>query len=153
LKKLLFAISFALLVLAGMACGQNSELKNTTAKITYPEENAKVAINEIVEGNSNNIAEGYKLWIIVYPRSVNRYYFQDFKPNFMANGEWSASAVIGNELSAGQKFDVYAALANNKADEFIVNDLKDCSEKQSWPGLKELPEGTTLMDKVTVIRG
>jgi hypothetical protein len=156
MKRFVLAVlTLAILVLPVLVTpvhGQNSGISNTTIKITSPEKNAKVSANEMIEGTSQNIPEGNRFWIAVYPRSVNRYYFQDFSPNFMPNGDWSNNAVIGDRMSSGQKFDIYVVLADGEANKLIENHLAECRARQSWPGLEKLPEGTTLFDKVMVIR-
>ncbi|AET65107.1 hypothetical protein Mhar_1749 [Methanothrix harundinacea 6Ac] len=112
-------------------------------------------IGEDIEGTSKGIPEGYELWITVYPDGVNRHFPQD-KRNLpiimMANGDWTAEAVIGSPPDHDMEFKLYAILADETANAEILEYLDGCIVNESWPGLEQLPDGAEIYDYVTVIR-
>jgi hypothetical protein len=148
-------VSIIMLLLAGTAIiyAQDSGLANTSISITSPKDLDEVNVQQRLEGTWNDIPDGYELWIAVQARNADRFYFQK-KPTMMMNGKWSGTANIGVQSvsNRGLEFDVYAILANETATDTIVEHLERCEENKSWPGLEELPLGTNVYNKVTVIR-
>ena len=145
-------VSLCLLVLGfGTVCCAGA----TEVEITSPSDGDTVSMVEDLEGTSKDIPEGDELWIMVYPDGVNRYYPQDKRdlPIIpMANGDWTAKAIIGCETDHGREFKLFAVLANETANAEILEYLDECIENGSWPGLEQLPDGAEIYDYVTVIR-
>lgn len=146
----LVALSLLVLGLVTVCCAGATEVE-----ITYPVDGDTVSMTEDLEGTSEDVPEDAELWIMVYPKGVNRYFPQD-KQNLpvimMANGDWTAQAIIGCPTDDGLEFKLFAVLADESANAEVVEFLVDCDKNGSWPGLPQLPDGTEIYDYVTVIR-
>jgi hypothetical protein len=150
-KYLPISLCFLVLGLGTVCCAGATEVE-----ITSPADGDTVSmIGEDIEGTSKDIPEGYELWIMVYPDGVNRFYPQDKRdlPLIpMANGDWTAEAIIGSDPDHGLEFKLYAVLANETANTEILDYLDRSREAGSWDGLEQLPDGAEIYDYVTVIR-
>lgn len=119
--------------------------------ITYPSALPKVNITETIHGTAKNISEGQQFWIAVYPQTAFKYYPQN-PVNIQSDGSWDVPAQFGGENNVGEKFDIVAVLADKNA-QTELNKYMDASEKAVfWPGMRELPNGTTKITNLTVIR-
>jgi len=124
-------------------------------KITNPSNGATVSKSIDVGGTSKDIPAGAALWIMVYPHGVNRYYPQDkrdFPVVMTANGDWSTKAVIGSDTDSGLEFEIFVVLADEKANQAIIDYLDKSKASGSWPGMEPLPDGSMIYDKVSVTR-
>ena len=121
-------------------------------KITYPYDGATVEIREIVRGTSQKIPEGQAIWIIVYPHLVDRYYPQNNSADVQANGDWTSNTSISIEEDVNRKFDIIAVLADKRAQDAFEAYIKQAKDTKTWPGLGKLIEGTTIYDRITVMR-
>lgn len=124
----------------------------TKVEITYPYDGATVEIREMVRGTSQKIPEGQTIWIVVYPHVAGRYYPQNDPADVQANGDWTSLTFIGVEEDVGGKFDIIAVLADKRAQDTFYAYLTQAKDKKTWPGLKRLPEGATIYDRITVTR-
>jgi PKD repeat protein len=123
----------------------------TQIKITYPSKGATVNIQETVKGTAKNIPKGYKIWILVYPHPANRYYPQSGKLT-LKNGKWSIPVYIGVKDNVGEKFDIFAVLANKQASDKFTEYIKTGEKTNSWPGMVGIPSGAKVYDNITVTR-
>ena len=119
-------------------------------EITYPLEGDGVNINVIVQGISGNIPEGQDIWVFV--SIENRYYPVSYPAVVQEKGDWSSSATFGDEKDTGEYFTVYATLVNQKAQDAINTYITESQTSGISPGMDELPTGTAIYDKPTVIR-
>lgn len=140
---IILALIFAV---TGTVCAE------TLVEFTYPQDGDTVDMSETVEGASEDIPDGYTLWVVVYPYGVYRYHPQNYLINFMANGDWFAEAIVGSEIDQGLKFNLFAVLADETANREINDYFEQCERDQNWPGLEELPEGAVIYDRVNVMR-
>ncbi len=125
----------------------------TEVEITYPSDGANVEIREMARGTSQKIPEGQAIWIVVYTHVVDRYYPRDNHADVQANGDWASSLTyIGIEEDVNKKFDIIAVLADKRAQDAFNAYLKQSEDTETWPGLKRLPEGATIYDRITVTR-
>lgn len=146
----LMALSLLVLGLGTVSCAGATEVE-----ITYPADGDTVPMTEDLEGTSEDVPEDAELWIMVYPEGVNRYFPQDkqsFPVIMMANGDWTAQAIIGSPTDGGLEFKLFAVLADESANAEIVEFLIWCDEEGSWPGLEQLPDGAEIYDYVAVVR-
>lgn len=119
--------------------------------ITYPSDLPKVNITETIHGTAKNIPEGQQLWIAIYPQTAFKYYPQN-PVNIQSDGSWNVPAQFGGEKNVGEKFNIVAVLADKNAQKDL-NTYMDFSENaSSWSGMRELPDGTTKITNLTVIR-
>lgn len=153
------------LILAGYAnwsqtinvdAGKTTSISQTLTPIPLPEvrinyDSNTVQINENISGTAKNIPDGYELWILVYPYAANRYYPQHDKVNIQ-NGEWSLPVGIGTEDNVGYKFDIIAVLADKEARAEFTSYIINCENTDKWPGMKKIPVGAKVYDRVIVIR-
>ncbi len=124
----------------------------TEVEITYPYEGATVEIREMVRGYSQKIPEGHAIWIVVYPHLVDLYYPQNNSADVQIYGDWTSNTSIGFEEDANSKFDIIAVLADKRAQDAFEAYIKQAKDTKTWPGLGKLIEGTTIYDRITVIR-
>lgn len=124
----------------------------TEVKISEPADGATVAQTERVKGTSRNVPDGKVVWIVAFVHAVGRYYPQNYPADVQANGDWSSLAYLGVATDVGLKFDIIAVLADKNIQAAFNNYLKDAKDKQSYPGLDQLPKGTLIYDRITVTR-
>jgi len=146
-KFLIFSISIAL-VLVGIFIMANwgADFK-TDVKINLPQ---KAYIEEDITGTATNIPDGYKLWILVYPNTAQKYYPQHDSIKIQ-DGKWSIKIRLGNENNTGEKFDIVAIIADEKANNELESYMDSCANGYC-PGLYDLPEGTSIKDSIEVTR-
>ena len=88
-------------------------------KIIAPSDNQFVRIQTKVTGTSQNLSPGEKLYILVYPSDVARFYPQ-LNPVINQSGDtWSCDVLIGLDRDVGRRFAVYAVLANKEAQKYL----------------------------------
>jgi PGF-pre-PGF domain-containing protein len=123
----------------------------STIKITYPSNSSSVNIQETVTGTAENIQEGQKLWILVYPLKANKFYPQNGNVN-VTNGAWSLTIGIGTSDNIGETFDIIAVLADQKAQEEFINYTNTGIKNDTWPGMMIIPDGAKEYARVRVTR-
>jgi hypothetical protein len=136
------------MILAGTATA-------TEIEITKPVDGDNVDTTQSIEGTSKDITDFQQIWIAVYIPSINRYYLQDKRSlgfNNLANGEWGTRAIIGGPNDSGREFQLLAILADENANNIIIEYLDKCNKDEEWPGMENLPAGVAAYDKVTVNR-
>lgn len=116
-------------------------------KINLPH---KAYIEEDIIGTATNIPDGYKLWILVYPNTAQKYYPQHDSIKIQ-DGKWSIKIRLGNENNTGEKFDIVAIIADEKANNELESYMDSCANGYC-PGLYDLPEGTSIKDSIEVTR-
>lgn len=153
--KSIFVIVLIGSVMLSMGVGINLGLEwplPTEAKITYPRDGSFVEINETIFGNYQNLHDDHKIWIIVLPQTVDKYYPQKAPADIIPGEEWSSHATLGIPEDSGDKFDVIVVIANKEAQNKFYKYLDDSILIDSWKGIDEIPPGATIYDRITVIR-
>ena len=88
--------------------------------------------------------------MLVFPPN-NRWY-----PNqgriFIFEDEWMMTAWMGSPDDSGEKFYIYAVLADEQVDKEFQNYMNTCEETKSWPGMSSLPKGAKIYDRIMVTR-
>jgi hypothetical protein len=120
-------------------------------KITYPLDSTTVQMKENITGTAINIPDGQQLWIAIYPQNANKYYPQN-PVDVQNDGSWTLPVQFGQPENVGVKYDLYAVLADKNAQKEFNDYLDNCIKTNSWPGMRELPNGTSQIIKLTVIR-
>jgi hypothetical protein len=122
-------------------------------KITYPTYGSNVSVTEVVQGTSLNIPEGQMIWIAVSVPNLNRYYPMAHAALIEWNGEWSSQTTLGRVNDTGQ-FDIIAMTVNqdgqNEINSYLANSVDHVTNY--YPGMSQLPGGTTVYDLVRVTR-
>lgn len=120
-------------------------------KITYPSNSSSVDMQETITGTAENIPEGQKLWILVYPLLAYKFYPQNPNVNII-NGEWSMTIGIGAKDNGGETFKIIAVLADQEANGEFTSYINTGISTGSWPGMGSIPEGAKVVNEVTVTR-
>lgn len=146
-KFLIFSTSIAL-VLVGIFIMANwgADFK-PDVKIDFSD---KAYINEDITGTATNIPDGYNLWILVYPKTAQKYYPQHDSIKIQ-DGKWSIKIRLGNENNTGEKFDIVAVLADQNANEMFET-YKSYCDTGNCPGMIGIPEGAEIYDTFEVTR-
>jgi hypothetical protein len=115
-------------------------------KITAPLNTAK--LSDIITGISKDIPNGQTVWILIYPHTADKYYPQ----NKVTNKNWNLSAQFGGANDTGIQFDVLAVMADQGAQNELQAYYDTSMKNNSWLGIKNLPNDTTELARVTVTR-
>ncbi len=131
--------------------GQNQQ---TFVKITYPVDASDVVSSEMVKGVAQNIPNDKQIWVIVYVPASNRYYPMEHSVAFLSGDEWQCQTFIGITNNTGERFDIFAVLADQSAQEQINYYYQNTINPSLgyYPGITSLPTGSTIMDTIRVIR-
>jgi len=122
-------------------------------KITYPRDGDEIECEEdichiTVEGTFQRIPNGQVIWILVFPQVPNSFYYpQDIHASLNnVNGTWTSPANIGiyEPEDDGKQFSIVVVVANK--------DAQDILEKAIGTGRKQLPQGASELDRITVTR-
>jgi hypothetical protein len=124
----------------------------TTVKITQPVNGDSVEHTEVVRGTSQKIPDEQKIWIVVFVQKAGRYYIQNNPADVQANGEWTSLTYFGIPKDVGLKFDILAVTADNDAQAAFSRYLNEARDRNDYPGLEQVPKGTTTHDRITVTR-
>jgi PGF-pre-PGF domain-containing protein len=153
-KSLVFIIATVLFFLFNVVTLTNAAPTDdiTSINITHPFDNSIVLMKEKVTGTSQNIPNGQKLWILVYPHNAYKYYPQHGSVAIENNGDWSIDIEIGTQVNVGEKFDIIAVLANQSAQNEFINYINTGINTKQWPGMPSIPNGAVEYAKVTVTR-
>jgi hypothetical protein len=148
-RKFVAALLLGILLASGCVPTAPAE---TSVSITQPAETAKVEQFLTVDGESQLLPKDSVIWLVIYLPVTGRYYPQNFPADIQANGEWSATAYIGQPSDSGLAADVIAVLAEKSAQAAFNNYLTEAKNKNDYSGLEKIPEGATIYDRVSVIR-
>jgi len=105
-----------------------------------------------VEGLSLEIPRDDKLWPVLYLNRVNRHYPQNGPLVIDETGKWESTFFIGQPKEIGRSFVIELVQANPQAHSEFISYQTEAGWRRSWPGLPELPAGSTVCDRMTVIR-
>ena len=150
MRKYPFVVLCLLLVNIGMGYSADA----IEVRIIKPPNGATVSKIIEVGGTSKGIS-AERLWICVYPPGVSRYYPQDkrdFPITMAVNGSWSTKVVLGRDEYTGSEFKLCAVVVDKMASNKIIEYLDKCKAKKSWLGLKQLPDGAEIYDKIAVTK-
>ncbi|MDQ3803192.1 MAG: hypothetical protein M3416_04990 [Acidobacteriota bacterium] len=120
-------------------------------KIIVPADNAAVPQSVKVIGKYQNLPEGQRIWVMVYPTDTGNYYPQD-PVKEQPDNTWTCDAFVGHGGDVGRIFFIQVVLADRDAQgEFntYVNRVKETNDS---PGMKVLPKGTQPCTSVRVRR-
>lgn len=145
-SKFLSALLFGALLIS--ACLPSE----TTVSIVRPTDGEKVEQTATVNGKSQLLPENHAIWLVVYLPVTGRYYPQNFPADIQANGEWSATAYIGQANESGLDADIIAVAADQSGQAAFNAYLSEARNKNDFPGLERLPEGAVIYDRVSVER-
>jgi hypothetical protein len=112
--------------------------------ITSPANNNAVNMQEWISGTSQNIPNGYQLWIVVH--EGNLYFPMVDRVQINTDGTWRYSTTIGKEDDHEKTFDIIAVLANSAAQATTQEWYKNPYD------LQNLPAGMTQHSTITVTR-
>lgn len=103
-----------------------------------------------VTGTAKHIGDN-SVYVVIYSCTDKMYYPQkiyDISPN----GEWSQTLYFGNESSGGNQYRLMLVTAD--ADTRIAYDqyIEASETHKTWPGMKELPDGTAVMREIDIVR-
>lgn len=121
--------------------------QKTIIKIAYPLNGAAVDQNEVVQGISQNIPSGTKLWVVVHIPNLGLYYPMAQPASMLSNGNWTSSATLGRSQDYGQ-FNVEVVTVDQAAESAFLRYIADGTQS----GMSQLPEGTTTYDIVVTNR-
>jgi hypothetical protein len=118
--------------------------------ITSPREGQQVVREILVEGSSKNLSTEQTIWVAIIPEDKALYYPQNGPANVQADGSWiSPSVFLGDQSDVGiKRFEILALVADQRAQQQLAAYLGE----EKFPGLVELPQGTIVVDRITVLR-
>ncbi len=121
-------------------------------KIIVPVDNATLPIEVNVKGTYQNLEQGQKIYVMIYPTNIGRYYPQPNAVLVQSNNNWSCEVLIGLNHDVGRIFLIHAVLADKEAQNVLdmyVNHIKDGNDS---PGMLELPKGAQICSSVRINR-
>ncbi|HEX8736088.1 MAG TPA: hypothetical protein VF721_12245 [Pyrinomonadaceae bacterium] len=121
-------------------------------KIIAPTDNATVSRPVTVQWKHKDLASGEKVYIMVYPTDIGRYYPQPKAAAEQPDNTWSSETSIGNESDVGRIFFIHAVIANKDAQNELNTYINRFKETDDSPGLIELPKGARVCSSVRVKR-
>lgn len=124
---------------------------NPEIVITYPSTDSKVHQYETIEGTSQNIPDGYQIWVLGYSDS-GRYYPRPESKGIQENGKWDIEMDIGTESDSGVSYDIIVMLADAEANEIFDKYATTYTQSGEWPIVTEKPDGAIEYDKIRVTR-
>lgn len=125
----------------------------TKVKIDSPLADSKVLYVERIRGVSKLLPSDKKIWIVVFPLAANKYYPQDRYADIQPDGQWSSVAYIGiKDKNLDEHFDIVAVLVNPEAQQVFEKYSRDSKANQEWLGIDNLPEGSQVYDRISVVR-
>jgi hypothetical protein len=127
--------------------------KKCDARVTNIHDGDTVKHEQLVEGLAREIPKKHKLWPVLYTQRVNRHYPQNGPIIVDEAGRWDSRFFIGQPIEIGRSFVIELVQASPQAHSQLIDYQIEAGKSEHWPGLPELPEGSTVCDRVTVIRG
>lgn len=150
LLLLIIILELTIIISPVFVLDKSPETRPPQIRINYTLDTAHITEN--ITGTAQNIPERCELWILVYPYATKTYYPQ-YGGASVQNGVWSVPIYIGINDSIGEKFDIIAVLADNNARAELTSFLENGKIKNDWTvGMKEIPDGATVYDRITVVR-
>jgi hypothetical protein len=126
-----------------MACDEK-------VKITVPVDMQTVPIVDEIKGTFQGLPPGHRIWTMVYPPSIGKYYPQNEAE--ISGNMWSSRVTIGLNGEGGRTFLIYAVAADEKAHTELSIYARRARESNDSPGLRDLPEGARACQFIRVIR-
>lgn len=130
---------------------QTAESSNPEIVITYPSTDSKVNLYETIEGTSQNIPEGYQIWVLGHGDD-GRYYPRPESKDIQENGKWDIEMDIGTESDSGVSYDIIVMLADAKANEIFDEYATTYTQSGEWPIVTKTPDGAIKYDEIRVTR-
>jgi hypothetical protein len=123
-------------------------------KITSPEDGALINKTVNIEGKAKRIPEGDHIWPVVYGYPpTNRFFPQSQLIYPDPDGRWSIRGInVGVDTDHNMEFDIIILLADDDAHKSLSNYLNESNKLGAWPGLKKIPPGARVLDRITVTR-
>lgn len=122
-------------------------------KIIDPTDNAAVLRPVTVRWKAKDLAPGDKVYIMIFPTEIRRYYPQPKTATEELNGTWSVETSIGNDSDVGKIFFIYAVVADKDAQITIDAYINRFKATDDSPGLfPDLPKGARICSSVGVKR-
>jgi len=121
-------------------------------EIQKPLDGEKVDKIITVEGTSQNIPEGFVVWVVMFLPGTQRYYPMNDPAVILVNGDWTSQTYVGQDNDHGMKADIYAVLANSDAQDAFKAYLAEAISRNDYPGMPGFPEGAQVYSRVSVTR-
>lgn len=124
---------------------------SATAAFTAPHDGSTVLFTQDVTGRITNSQNGMAFWLVVQPLLAPQYWPQHGPLSLDPSGRFQATAYIGqsSSQSKGEKVNLLIVEAPRDASQRF----SEFSAKQQGSGMERLPDGTTTLAKITVVRG
>ena len=116
--------------------------------ITSPFNDQAVNLRQQVIGRYKEIPAGQALWVVVAPFRTPLYFPQPIPSILQPDGGWSSLTFVGSVGDSGRAFDIILVLVDQQGQQVFDHYLN----KNDQSGLKGLPPGAAIVDKVTVWR-
>ena len=126
-----------------------------TLKVTYPLLGSFASTTVQVQGYSQNIPAGEKIWVVVYDtaNNNNKFYPNKNPSTVYANGDWQDSANLGGANDVNYTFLICAALVNKEGQDKINNYWQsNANQPNTNPGWTSLPDEIKIYALTAVIR-
>lgn len=120
-------------------------------QITAPVDLLRIGMQVMVEGSFQDLPKDQKIWVLVYPSGIGRYYPQN-EAREKPDNTWLAPASIGVDKDSGKEFYIFAVLADRRAQEVLNQYMRQARNENDSPGMAELPRGTEICQHVKVTR-
>jgi len=119
-------------------------------RILVPGEGQRVPVFEEVKGTFQDVPQGHRIWTMVYPPNIGRFYPQTEAE--LTGNTWSSKVVIGLDHEVERTFHIYVALADEKAQDALNIYARRARETNESPGIKDLPAGVRICQFISVVR-
>lgn len=124
----------------------------TTTAITGPVP-GRVAVQETVTGTAAGITPGRQLWLVVWPKSQNRYHPQPGPIEVNADGTWKAPAYFGEaNTPKGTQFTLMLVEAAPDASAAFSQYLDDADSVRTYRGMATLPGEARVLVRLAYVR-
>lgn len=147
--------SVVLIILAFAALLSVIGQRETNVYIKAPDARDTVEAHTLVRGTCAHVPDGKQVWVIVKPHGEEAYYPQpeviliDLEDE---HDQWSTPTLIGAPDDGGV-YDILAVLADAEAGDVLRANMTDPESDTLGPALDRLPEGVTIYEQITVVRG
>lgn len=137
-----------------VATAETAETTGTAeVQITSPTDGGTVDYPHNVTGTATGLKADQKLWAIVVPGKSKTYHPQSssFVPE--ADGKFSVAAYVGApEPDPDASYELMIAAVDAESDTALKTYLDGANASKKYPGLKELPPGTTPLQTIAIKR-
>jgi hypothetical protein len=112
-----------------------------------------VGVNTSIRGTLTKLPAGQTPWLLIRPQQAHQYHPQNSGPlAVQPDGAWTASCQFGTaQVGSGQVYDVILVAASAQASKEFAAYLKG-AKAAGYPGMVNLPTGTTVLKTVEVRR-